>query len=29
MIIINDDNTCKCGAYYQNNKYCTQRHKKE
>ena len=27
MIIINDDNKCYCGAYYQNNYYCTQGHK--
>ena len=26
MIIINDDNTCYCGAYYQSNYYCTQGH---
>lgn len=29
MIIIDDNNTCMCGAYYQNNGYCTQGHKEE
>jgi hypothetical protein len=29
MIIIDDNNTCKCGAYYQNNNYCTNGHGKE
>lgn len=26
MIIINDKSICWCGAYFQNNGYCTQGH---
>ena len=27
MIIVNDDDTCKiCGAYFQDNNYCTNGH---
>ena len=29
MIIINDENTCHCGAYYQSNYYCTQGHEEK
>lgn len=27
MIIIDDNNTCECGAYYQSNSYCTNGHR--
>ena len=29
MIIIDDNNVCKCGAYYQGNSYCTKGHKED
>ena len=29
MIIINDNNLCDCGAYYQSNKHCVNGHKQE
>ena len=29
MIIIDDNNTCICGAYYQSNGYCVQGHEEQ
>ena len=29
MIIIDDNNTCKCGAYWQSNGYCCNGHPME